>query len=358
MAETQLKLDPASDARILIIRLTALGDVVYALPALAAVRRHCPKAHIAWAVEEAAAGLLHGHPQLDELIVVPRKTWQKNLQRGRLLGVLGEVRRFRSRLRLGRFEYAIDLQANLRGALVARASGARHTIGFAPPCNRERAHLLLGHRITVDPALHKLQRNLALLEALGVPTADAAGVIPEPDAAARAMADDLLRPLGAGRAFALIHPGVSRFGSFKQWPEENYVQLCGMLGSQGLAVVLSAGPGEEELAARIARQAGGAPVAKGLGLPALAHLMRRAAVVIGSDTGPIQMAWMAGAPTVALMGPKDPAIYGPLGERHRKLVAALLPCRPCRKRQCADNRCMKEIAAEAVLAAAISIAKR
>jgi len=357
MAEDKLKLDPASAVRILIIRLTALGDVVYALPALAAVRRYCPNAYIAWAVEEAAAGLLHGHPQLDELIVVPRKTWLKDLKRGRLLGVLGEVRSFRKRLRLARFDYAIDLQANLRGAMVARASGARHMIGFAPPSNSERAHQLQNHRIAVDPALHKLQRNLALLEELGVPTAGAAGVIPEPDAAARPMADDILRQIGAGQRFALVHPGVSRFGSFKQWPEGNYVQLCGMLAAEGLNVMLSAGPGEEELAAEIAARAGGIAVANGLSLPALAHLMRQAAVVVGSDTGPIQMAWMAGTPTVALMGPKDPATYGPFGEPHRRLVAAHLACRPCRKRQCDDNRCMKEIAAGAVLAAAISIMK-
>jgi len=357
MAESKLNLDPSSSARILIIRLTALGDVVYALPALAALRRHCPKAHVAWAVEEAAAGLLQGHPQLDELIVVPRKTWQKDARRGRLLSVIGEMRRFRRQLRLARFDYAIDFQGNLRGAMVARASGARHTIGFAPPCNRERAHLLLNRRIAVDPALHKLRRNLALLDELGVPTAGAAGVIPEPDAAARSMADDILRQIGAGTRFALIHPGVSRFGSFKQWPAENYAQLCAMLDAEGLRTVLSAGPGEEGLAAEIAERAGGAAVAKGLSLQALAHLMRQAAVVIGSDTGPIQMAWMAGTPTVALMGPKDPAVYGPLGEQHRRLVAEHLPCRPCRKRQCDDNRCMKEIAAEAVLAAAISIAR-
>ena len=351
-------LEPGSTSRILLIRLTALGDVVYALPALTALRRHCPKAYIAWAVEDAAAGLLRGHPFIDDLIIVPRKAWQKNLKTGRVLGVVREARQFRRDLRSRQFDMAIDLQGNLRGALVARASGAPHTIGFAPPCNREHAHLLLKQAIAVNPALHKLERNLALLEAIGVPATDAQGVMPPPSDAGKRAVDDLLRQAGVQGSFVLVHPGVSRFGSFKQWPKEKFVELCRRLREQGAAVVLSAGPGEEELAEGIAADTGNAAVARGLGLLELAELMRRAGAFIGSDTGPTQIAWMAGTPTVALMGPKDLAIYGPLGSPHRKLYAANLPCRPCTRRTCADNRCMKEIATEDVLAAATSIMRK
>ena len=350
-----IAIDPAAPSRILIIRLTALGDVVYALPALSALRKHCPKAWIAWAVEEAAAGLLRGHPQIDELIVVPRKNWQARLKGGRLPQVLAEAWRFRRNLRANGFHFAIELQGNLRGSLIARASGARHKIGFAPPCNRECAHLLLNHAIAVDDKLHKVSRNMALLEAIGVPPCTE-GVIPPPGEEGRGRVDEMVSRIDAGGSFVLLHPGVSRFGSFKQWPAEKYVRLCRMLKERGVGVGLSAGPGEEELVRAIAGEAEGAVPVTGLGLLELAELMRKARAFVGADTGPTQMAWMAGTPTVALMGPKDPRLYGPIGAPHRKLIADL-PCRPCDRRECADNRCMKEIAAEDVLTAAISIMK-
>lgn len=349
-----MHLDAASQARILLVRLSALGDVAYALPALAALRRHCPQAHIAWAVEEAAANLLHNHPQLDELIVVPRKSWQHRLARGRI-GVLAEIRRFRRELRTRRFDYAIDLQGNLRSALLAAASAATHKIGFAPPCSKEHSHLLMNHTIAVDPGQHKIDRNLALLAAMGVAVDD-----PQPQFAPAATADleavnRLLERLQPGGRFVLIHPGVSRFGAFKQWPPERYASLCRHLGERAIASVISAGPGEESLAAGIADGSGGAAItAEGLTLPQVVELIRRAAAFVASDTGPTQIAWMLGTPTAALMGPKDPAIYGPQGSGHRKLTADI-PCRPCNRRRCSDNRCMVEIAVEMVLDAVLEL---
>ena len=351
------RLDPAIHRRILLVRLSALGDVVYALPALTALHRRCPDARIAWAVEEASADLLRGHPFIDQLIAVPRKDWQRRLRRGRVLSAARGVLAFRRELRAGKFDLAIDLQGNLRGALVAAASGAPARAGFAPPGSREHSHLLLTDRVAVDPRVHRVERNLRLLEAIGVPAgADAAGVLPPTSESDHAAADALLRGLPPGAAFVLLHPGVSRFGSFKQWPAASWTALARLLREGGLSVALSAGPGEEGLAGQIAGEAGGVLVAAGLKLPALAELIRRAAVFVGADTGPTQMAWMLGTPTVALMGPKDAAIYGPLGDAHRKLTADV-PCRPCTRRSCADNLCMKKIAVEQVLEAAISAAK-
>lgn len=350
-----ITLAASSQQRILIIRLSALGDVAYALPALSALRRHCPRAHVAWAVEEAALDLLKDHPQLDELIVVPRKAWQKRLKRGGA-GALVDMWRFRRALHARRFDVAIDFQGNLRSALVTAASGARCRIGFAPPGSREHSHRVLHHAAAVDPALHKVERNLALLRAIGVDVEEAEAMFPPPSAEDVRAADDLLRSANVAGPFVLIHPGVSKFGSYKQWPAGNYAELARSLQERGAAVLVSAGPGEEQLAGGIAAEAPGVVPVSGLGLSQLIELIRRAAAFIASDTGPAQIAWLLGTPTVAMMGPKDPRIYGPLGDRHRKLTVDL-PCRPCTRRKCDDNRCMKEIATEDVLNAAISIMK-
>ena len=349
------RLKPAD--RILLIRLSALGDVVYALPALDALRRHLPKAFIAWAVEEAAAGLLKNHPQLDELLIVPRKSVQRDVKSGHVIRAGRTLLKLRRELRSMHFDWAIDLQGNLRSAIVARLSGARRIAGFGPPCSREHSHLLLNCPVrAIDPAIHKIDRGLHLLSRLGVPADQARGVIPEPPEDARGTVSALLAQAGFQGGFALIHPGVSRFGSFKQWPAEKYVELVKMLQERHIDVMLSAGPGEESLVRNIAERSTGVFSVSGLDLPALAELMRHAKVFIGSDTGPTQMAWMAGTPTIALMGPKDTLSYGPLGDPHRK-IAADVPCRPCAKRACANNLCMKEIAARHVLEAAISISR-
>jgi ADP-heptose:LPS heptosyltransferase len=161
--------------------------------------------------------------------------------------------------------------------------------------------------------------------------------------------------MGAGLPdgpFALLHPGVSRFGAYKQWPTEKYVELAQKLQSKGLSVVVSAGPGEEELGNSITQQAG-AKLLSGLSLPALVEAIRQATVFVGSDTGPTQISWLLGTPTVALMGPKDERVYGPLGSSHRKLAAGV-ECRPCGKRSCDDPRCITAITVHDVLEAAIS----
>jgi len=354
-----ITLDAAQPHRILIIRLSALGDVVYTLPALAALRRHLPQAYIAWAVEEAAAGILAGHPELDDVIVVPRKRWMKRIRRAEIISVTREMLAVRKRVRKQNFDIAIDFQGNLRGALAAAASGAKIRVGFAPPDAKEQSHRLLNCTILIPAGLpvHRIERNLILMRALGVPASEYRGTIPAATDGQRQRVSQFLDSANISGSFALVHPGVSSFGSFKQWPVERYVELITRLKEEGIQTVLSAGPGEEKLVSEIKNGAGKAPAAEGLELPELAELMRRAAVFVGSDTGPTQMAWMLGTPTVALMGPKDPRVYGPLGETHRK-ISADLECAPCARRSCANNRCMKEIAAGEVLHAAISIMRK
>jgi len=351
-----ITLDASQPHRILIIRLSALGDVVYALPALSALRRRLPQAYIAWAVEEAAAGLLANHPELDDVIVIPRRSWAKRVRRGRIISVTREMLAARSRIRKQNFDIAIDFQGNLRGALAAFASGAKIRAGFAPPDAKEQSHRLLNCKIPIDAQVHRIERNLMLLRGLGVPASGHRGTIPAADDEQRQTVSQLLAAGNISGPFALVHPGVSSFGSFKQWPVERYIALVKRLKVKGIQTVLSAGPGEDKLVSEIESGAGSTLAAQGLGLLELAELMRRAAVFIASDTGPTQMAWMLGTPTVALMGPKDPQIYGPLGKPHRK-ISVKLECAPCKKRSCANNRCMKEIAVDEVLDAAISIMK-
>lgn len=343
---------------MLIVRLSALGDVVHALPVLAALRQRQPGFRIDWAVDDRSAGLLQGHPDLQRVVVLPRKGLGGAA--GWLRGV-GPLARFAGLLREGDYDLALDLQGNLKSGLVARLSGARCVLGAARRHTREANHLWLSRGLDLPAtAQHKVERNLALLGAvLGEPLAWAApslGLSPaEQEDAARAAAAAGL----PGQGFVVLHAGSSGFGAFKRWPADRYAALARRLGTPAQPVALTCGPGEEPLVGEVERQAGGHALRVATpGLRVLAALLSRARLVIGGDTGPLHLAAALGVPVLGIYGPKDPATYGPYGRRADG-SAGLLPtvvqpdvaCRPCTLRRCSAPICLTTLAPGRVLEA-------
>ena len=402
LAREELEIDTHASqigehARIAIVRLSALGDVINTLPALTALRRARPEAHIVWVVEAASAGLLRDHPLLDGLIVVQRKHWAKSLRQ--LQGVAGSASQVRELLQAlrhppsGRFDVAIDFQGNLRSGLITFMTRARLRLGLPRKHSKEMNFLFTNRRVALpDGPVHRVERGLCLLRACGIDTADAAPVVPVSQAE-REKVDGFLAESGlAGSPFAVIHAGTSAFGRYKQWPNDRWADVARRLASElGLRVVLTRGPepAEGEGAAAIREMvlgrarllpshaptppegsagaspsqdgsAGASPsqptascpiVAPLLSLCELGELFRRARLFLSVDTGPMHLASAVGAPVVALFGPKDPQVYGPyFGPR--AIVEKPVECRPCRKRSCDDPRCMLAITPDDVLGAA------
>jgi lipopolysaccharide heptosyltransferase I len=343
--------DPAR--RILIVRLSALGDVVHALPLLDALRRARPDAHIAWLVEEAAASLLEGHPQLDDVVVVPRREIVERLRQGRLLAALASLRRLLRGLRAARYDLTIDAQCNLRSSLLARATGARHRIGFAPPFTKEGAHWWSTERVSVPegPQL-KVVRDLELLRPLGIDTSQARPQVAIPPAAREKARGFLAEHGGAG--LVALHPGVSGFGAFKRWDPERFGGVARMLRQrEGVRSVVTWGPGERALAEQVvAASDGAAEVAPATdSLLELAALYEVCDAVVGCDTGPVHLAAALGVPVVALFGPKDPEVYAPFDARTGRASRTVwkhVHCSPCRLRRCSNVICMPAIGVEDV----------
>ncbi|MFP4055668.1 MAG: glycosyltransferase family 9 protein [Candidatus Brocadiia bacterium] len=344
----------ASAQRIGIVRLSAIGDVVNTLPALAALRRQRPDAHVAWVCERAAAGLLEGHPQLDNLVVVDRKAWTASL--AGLARMPRALWAFARTLRSLRLDATVDFQGNLRSGIATFLTRAPLRAGFAVPDAREFSHLLTNRHVGLPPGpLHRVERGLHLLTALGVETGGAAPLVPATDADRGGVGEFLAREGLADASFAAIHAGTSEFGRYKQWPQERWGEVARRLADDlGLPVVCTRGPdpGEARGAQAIARGAGpAARAAPLLSLRELGELYRRCRLFLGVDTGPMHLASAVGAPVVALFGPKDSRVYGPyFGPR--AIVEKPLACRPCRRRSCDDPQCMLSITPEDVLAAA------
>jgi lipopolysaccharide heptosyltransferase I len=342
---------------ILLIRLSALGDVIHCLPALDALRRHFPQARISWAVEETAAGLLEGHPQLNEVIILPRRAWAASLKNPLKWPALSVgVAKFFSRLRKRRFDLAIDFQGNLRSGLVNGLSGAKVRLARGPSHAKEGSHIFATHHHAPPVRIHRVERALSMVQSLGVDISNAKGIVPV-DPQARETVSRWLQEIGGNKSARLvaIHPGTSKFGTLKKWDTEKYRALAERLVREdGAFVVLTWGTEDERLECEAIAKGAGIHVAPRFTLKELVALLEKAALFIGADTGPLHIAAALGTRVVGIYGPKDPVIYGPYGEGHT-VVRSGEPCSPCTLRRCEEMRCMKKIAAEDVHLAAKEI---
>jgi heptosyltransferase-1 len=330
--------------RVLIVRTSALGDVVHALPVLTALRRQLPEARIGWVVEEGMAPVLGGHPDLDELIVVRLRQWRKVSRRGtaELGGFLSELRRFSA-------DVALDLMGNHKAGVISRLSGARTRIGFARPHRREPSSAIFINRPVVPRGVHAVDRMLSLLDALGLP--------PEP---ADFGPEKLFREepaLEITGPFALLHPGAG--WANKRYPPAWWGKATRLLQVEtGLPTWVAAARGEEELAAEVeAASEGAARVMPAPDLPTLAALIRRARLMLGGDTGPSHLARALGTPLVMVMGPTDPERHGPYGDP-QGAVYKRLPCSFCYQRLPETKACLFEVPPRQVAARGVDLVGR
>jgi lipopolysaccharide heptosyltransferase I len=344
-------------SRILIVRLSAMGDVVHVLPMLAALREARPGAQIGWLVEERAASLLDAHPQLDRVWVWPRGRITELLRTGRVLAALRVVRDFARDLRAQRYEVAVDAQGNARSSALAWLSGAPRRIGLAHGYAREGAGFLYTDRVVPAQARQlKVVRALELLRPLGIETRGARAVLGIPERA-REWARAQIEALG-GRPAVAIHPGVSDFGAIKQWDPVRFGGTASRLAREhGARCIVTWGPGERALAEQVVSTSEGAAqlAPQTASILELAALYECCDLVIGADTGPIHLAAALGVPVVGLYGPKDPEMYAPWDARTgaaATVVRRQVHCSPCLRRTCPNVICMPAIQIGDVVAAA------
>jgi len=344
-----------SSEKLLCIRLSGLGDVVHALNALSLLRKHRPTAHIAWVVEDRFSSLLMGHPHIDELIVLPRTIWSRKLAYPTgWCAVLRDAAQLARRLRKEEFAVSIDFQSSIKSAWLVAAGGAPTRVGFGWGVAREFSPLFNNTLVRLKAKdCHRIERNLALLAPLGIPTRYEEPVLVCGDHDAHVI-DAALAKMHNGGPLVIIHPGTSEFAAFKRWSTEGYAQVADRLVAElGAQVLISRGPGEENIARRVlnAMTQKGALAPRTENLQQLVRLLSHADLFIGSDSGPLHLASALKVPAVALFGPKDPATTGPYCGRSI-VVTGTAPCRPCRRRRCPNPVCMSTIRVHDVFTAA------
>ncbi|HEV3037977.1 MAG TPA: glycosyltransferase family 9 protein [Candidatus Angelobacter sp.] len=306
-------------AKILIVRLGAMGDILHALPAVTTIRAALPDAHIGWLVESRWTELLAAKdqncgPVVNVIHAVDTRRGRRRASPG---GILTGISNTLGAIRNLHYDIALDFQGNIKSAIFSALSGARTKTGFVNP-REPLARLFYNQRFT-RIGNHVIEQNHGLaLQALNKhlhqPEAMKNLMAPElpNDPADAAWADAEIQRLGIA-SFVIINPGAG-WGA-KQWPPERYGEVARALSLHGLKTLVNAVAGEETLAASVIQASGGNACELRCTVSQLIALTRRARLFVGGDTGPLHLAAALGVPVVGLFGPTDPVRTGPYGTK-------------------------------------------
>jgi 3-deoxy-D-manno-octulosonic-acid transferase/heptosyltransferase-1 len=340
---------------ILIVKLSAIGDVIQTLPMLEALQKQCPQAHIDWVVEEDASNLLLGHPMINRVIISRRKSWLKKvLKPGEFWRTIREMGRFIREIRSRHYDWIIDNHGIFKSGLLVLLSRGRRKIGFQASAGiaDEGSYFFTRERYKpLSIERHALERYLDLVSQMGVQVEQAALHFPVPVDSLKG-AEALLRQEGfRSRPLVVLHP-VAKWET-KQWPADRFARLISALGQKKATVVITGSPQDEGPVEEILHRTGGDSV-KIINLTGKTNLMELAGVfslsdlVLSPDTGPMHLAAAVKAPLIALFGPTAPWRTGPYGN-DPKIIRKGLPCSPCFKKKCQTMECMNSISVEEVL---------
>src|SRR5271165_1256119 len=319
VALEELEGSDAKRLRVLVVRMSAMGDVIHALPAIAALRAARPNLQIGWLIEQRWMELLCAHaterlqprselkPLVDWVHVSDFKEWRKGLSSA---ATWRDMRSCMREVRAIKYDVALDMQGSIRSAMAGRLSGAKTRIGSAEP--REAPARRFYTRVVVPQGTHVVEHGLELASTVaGDDLSYEAPLFPQ-DSATEAWADRFCASVGFA-PLAILNPGAG-WGA-KCWPAHSYGEVAKALAERGMAVMVNYGPQEEALAesVREASEEVARPVK--CSVSQLIALTRRASLFVGGDTGPMHLAAALGVPVVALFGPTRPERNGPYATR-------------------------------------------
>lgn len=329
---------------ILIVKLSAIGDVIHALPVAQALKQCYPACRITWIVEKPALDLLTSHPAVDEVIVFEKAKFKS------LPGALTNIPAFAARLRQYQFDLVLDLQGLFKSGMISLLSGAATRLVYE---NAREGSQLVSKRISgAMSGKHVVERYLDVVRHLGCAVEKPVfniGIAQEQ----QQQAQQIFQQAGYRNKEPYIVMALGANWPNKIWPAEYFALLSDRIYDRGLVPVVTGGPGDGYLLERLLQYAAVPPInlIGKTSLPQLAAIIRGARAFVGGDTGPMHLSAALNTPTVALMGPTDAERNGPYGEGHKVLLANRT-CIGCWRRKCVKGvDCLAAISVEAVSAA-------
>lgn len=324
---------PEPPAKILIIKPSALGDIVHTLPFLAAVRTTFPESEIHWVVARGLHPFLEGHPMISRLWIMDKDRWR---QLSRFREIIPEINSFRRELAQEHFDVSIDLSGLLRSGLITFAAGAHYKLGFSD--SNEGSPFFYTHKIEGGRQIHAIDRYLKLAALMGCDTSQVSYPMPP-------YPSDSPLFSSLPERFCIIAPSAGKEAN--RWPADRFGKLAASLPLPSVVISNKADAGVAE--AVVAASKGMAiNLAGKTGLKELVALIVRAQFFISNDTGPMHIAAALGIPVFAIFGPANPIRTGPYGTIHT-IIQEQLDCIPCyRQKPCKHWTCMKDITVEKV----------
>ena len=335
--------------KILIIRLSAIGDVLRTLPAFHIIRKNFPDAYIAWIVEEASKDILEAHPEIDEVIIFPKKELAAKIKSPKTFfqGV-NQFLMFIQEIRKKNFEVVIDFHGLFKSGIISFLSGAKDRVGFTKPFTKEMNYLFNNRRFSLDTdRMNRVDRNITLVEKLGLNIKQGPPDIYIPDKDSNLIQKFLKQNrIEPERPLVAIHPGTSPSTPYKRWDAYRYAVVADKIIEDSAAQIIFTWANEEiemvkEIIGLMKYRAIVAP--KTENLCQLAEIFRCSDLYVGSDTGPMHLAAFVNTPVVAIFGPTDHVVNEPYRYTPHIVIRKEIKCAPCRKNNCSDRDCMNGV---------------
>lgn len=342
--------------KILVIRLSAVGDVVRTLPAIKVIKDYFPSSAITWITEEPSQAFLKSQTEVDRVILFPRKRWTKGIRSlTGIWGTFGEMWRFIIDLRRQRFDVVLDFHGILKSGLLSFLSGSPKRIGYDRKSTKEWNFLFSNVKVKLPKErISRFQRNLTLLQGIGLEVKEFnySLHIPLRD---QQYVESFFKNVSTPppkRPLIAIHPGTSRKALFKRWMPDHYAQLADRLIRElNASVIFTWGDEELEWVKGIQNKMKEPSLLapKTESLTQLGEVYRHCDLYVGGDTGPMHIASLMGIPVVVIYGPTDPIENEPL--RSHIKVRKDVGCNPCHEYFCKELFCIKNISTDEVFKA-------
>lgn len=328
-----------SPRKILIIRLSAIGDVVFASPLINACKSKWPQAEIFWLAEGTVVGLLEAHPDLAGVLVAPVRSWKQQLRRGQWISLWRSIRDIRSTLRRQSFDLVLDVQGLVKSSFLAWLSGAQRRIGFR---SKEPTAWFMSERVDKDLGPELSSEYRALAAYLGCDT-DSFSM----DIVVSESAHEFARLVAEPGAYIALCPFTTR--PQKHWPEAHWQALMDRLLAAGFRLLVLGGPVDALQAQGLIGERAVDNLVGRASIAGSAAVIAGASAVVGVDTGLTHMGFAHRVPTIALFGSTRP--YLEIGELPGGVLYKGLPCSPCRRRPTCEGRfdCLVDITPEEVV---------
>lgn len=346
-----------SPKNILIVRLSAIGDVLHCSPLARALREQYPAARISWLVGDKSKDILLGNPFLDEIVVWDKDAWRKLLTTD-LSAAYRSMRILAKTLQHERYDLVVDVHGQLIPGLITWQSGAPLRAGFSNA--KELAPLFYNRKAKRKYDLPITQQYLGVMAALGIFEYNRTGMIMPvaPENHEKAASLWQKHKIGATDKVIVLNPATTWMT--KCWPPDYFAQLGNyLLQETGIKILLTGAKSDIPLTSQIRAKISGDVVdlAGSTSLKDFAAIAQKCALCVTGDTGPLHIAAAVGTPTLSLFGPTDPQVYMPLGEQHASLLTPAT-CRLCRKRKCDKFICMEQIEPQMVYQEAMKLLRR